>query len=315
LPIDANVFGAMCSRLRGPHNQSQAAWCTVQFPFLKKNEIERHGCMVVTKCSLNRVLSCSQRVAMTPTAAFHALLALSSLSPISAAAWGGRASRTVGVPPDAAAIVGVGSEIPDTMQYRQAVSPSAASSEQQSPLRSVTSADQPFGRPMLAEFMLANYTNLNHGSFGATPRAGEFAHRSCTAYMSLQHESKISALFMLSHTTWPHRALRSSGSLVQLPSLDNIGCGQSLARLWSLYACSNILPVRVVINAPSTSERTIDPSSHTHVLPCWHCALSPHSPSACDCHDLHAIASALHSFTHTHTHSHTHTWDTIILTP
>jgi hypothetical protein len=208
--------------------------CAVSVP--QKNEIERHGCMVVTKCSLNRVLSCSQRVAMTPTAAFHALLALSSLSPISAAAWGGRASRTVGVPPDAAAIVGVGSEIPDTMQYRQAVSPSAASSEQQSPLRSVTSADQPFGRPMLAEFMLANYTNLNHGSFGATPRAGEFAHRSCTAYMSLQHESKISALFMLSHTTWPHRALRSSGSLVQLPSLDNIGCGQSLARLWSLSA-------------------------------------------------------------------------------
>jgi len=30
----------------------------------------------------------------------------------------------------------------------------------------------PFGRPMLAEFMLAdNFTNLNHGSFGATPRS------------------------------------------------------------------------------------------------------------------------------------------------
>jgi hypothetical protein len=218
---------------------------------------------------------------MTPTAAFHALLALSSLSPISAAAWRDRASRTVGVPPDAAAIVGVGSEIPDTnMQYSQAVSPSAArSSEQQSPLRSVTSADPPFGRPMLAEFMLANYTNLNHGSFGATPRAGEFAHRKVAHHACPCSTSRKSrhCMFMFSHTTWPHRALRSCGSLVQLPSLDNIGCGQSLARLWSLSACSHILPVRVVVNAlASTSERTIDPSrsGSAHVLPCWRCALS-----------------------------------------
>jgi hypothetical protein len=140
---------------------------------------------------------------MTPTAAFHALLALSSLSPISAVAWRDRASRTVGVPPDAAAIVGVGSEIPDTMQYRQAVSsPSAArSSEQQSPLRSVTSAYPPFGRPMLAEFMLANYTNLNHGSFGATPRAGEFAHRK-VAHCASRKSRHCSC----SHTSLGHTA-------------------------------------------------------------------------------------------------------------
>eukprot|EP00038_Savillea_parva_P019863 m.29369 g.29369 ORF g.29369 m.29369 type:complete len:458 (-) comp4589_c0_seq1:58-1431(-) len=36
--------------------------------------------------------------------------------------------------------------------------------------RAARPAPPPFGHPMLAEFMLADYINLNHGSFGATPR-------------------------------------------------------------------------------------------------------------------------------------------------
>lgn len=36
----------------------------------------------------------------------------------------------------------------------------------------VASASTPqFGHPMLEEFMLDNFTNLNHASFGATPRS------------------------------------------------------------------------------------------------------------------------------------------------